>query len=541
MRKWTQGPSNSVRRRGGDSDVSMNESSATLDPEQAFEVEEARAREEMRAELGDRAVRSVAWRGLAMSASILVRLGVLAALGRLLAPSAFGIVAMSAVVLGFAGSIADLGLGSALVQRSRVTPAQLRWVARTNLITACGLGLACVLGSSAATRFFHEPLAGPVLALTAVTLPLSAIAFVPRALLTRRLEFAKLARCEVASAVVTGVVSAGLAAGGLGVWSLVAGTILGTAVGSALLLLLAPSRPPASGAAHDRAGLLRFGVVVAALGVLNYWAYSVSNLVVGHVLGAAALGLYAISYNLALTLPTQLAGLASVVAFPAFSAIQEDRTRLAAAYLGCVRWSAAAAFPCCALMAALAPQVIVVLLGHEWIAAVTPLRLLLLIAAVRSLYTFAGSVLRAVGRPQVELLFQGVFCVGVAGAAAFGARFGVTGVAAAVAGFVCCIAGPLFIWATARAAGTTLLTVFRTASVPTAAAVISGAVAFGMVGVLGNAWPPALLLVGAALSGAAVYLLAVAVLSPPLVTEARARLRGLKPARRADPLAVGSE
>jgi len=463
-------------------------------------------------------------------------------LARLLTPHAFGVVAMSAVVTALAGQVSAFGLGSALIQKTAVSPGQLWWVFRVNLGLSLGLWAGCVAASPWVSRFFHEPLVGPVLAVSAAVLPIGAVGLVPRALLTRQLEFRKLVACEFTGAVATAVTSVTMALIGLGVWSLVGGSLAGAVVSTALVMRLAPWRPSRAERAEGCLSLLRFGAAVAATGIVNYWAYSIANVVIGRVLGAAALGVYTMAFTLAMTPVSHLTALVSSVTLPAFAAIKEDRERLSYAYLRCVRWSVSLALPACAILAALAPQVVEVVLGERWAASVLPFRLLLAAAAARALYIFAGSVLQAVGRPQVELLFQGVFCAGVAGSAALAAPAGVNGVAGAVTGFICCVSGPAFVGVTARAAGTGLAGVMRAAGPPALAAGVAGVAAWSaaqaVMVVWRDVWNGLPLILGAC-TGALMYTFSMTRAAPDLVVEGRQRVRAMLGRPRPAPARAG--
>jgi PST family polysaccharide transporter len=358
-------------------------------------------------------------------------------------------------------------------------------------------------------------------------LPITALAVVPWGLLARYLEFKKIAICELADVVVNAAVSVSMALLGMGVWSLVGGALAGLAASTLLLVVFSPWRPTPSRGSVDWGALLRFGGAVAVMSLAFYWSDRVVNLLVGRLLGSEALGLYVVAFNLAIGVAGQVSAVTRVVAFPAFSAIQHDALRLAAAYKRAVRWSVALAFPACALMAVLAPQLISVFLGPQWTACILPFRLLLAVGAMRSLYGFSGLVLRSVGRPQTELLVQVLFASGVAAASFTGARAGIAGVAGGVACFVCFAGGPLFITMAARVSRIGLLSVLRCASGPAIAAVAAAAVASigGQAG--GLMWPevPALgtLVVGGA-AGLLTYALTLRLVAGDLFAEARSRL-----------------
>jgi PST family polysaccharide transporter len=457
----------------------------------------------------------------------IVRLAILAVLARELSPGVFGMMAMSTVVTGFAAAAIDVGFGSAVVQRDRLTASQLWWVFRLNLLLSLGVWGACAAASPSVARFFHEPLVGPVLAVSAAVLPLSAVSLIPRALLMRHLEFRKLAACEITESVTNGLLSVALAITGFGVWSLVAGSLAGGLASAALLTAFSPWRPAAAGPTEDRRALLGFGAAVTLTASFFYWTERIDNLAVGRLLGSQALGIYVVAFNLAIVVAGQLSVGTRVVAFPLFSAVQGDRDRLAAAYHRSVRWSAALAFPCCVLTAALAPELISALLGSRWTSAVLPFRLLLAVGAMRALYGFSGPMLRAIGRPRIELVLQAFLCLGVGVASVLGARGGVNGVAAAVTAFVFCLGGPVFIGVSARVTGLGLYGVLRSAAAPALAAAVGGGAAFFAARAAATLCPlaPSLLpLLSGLAIGLLAYVLGVRALAPDLLAEAHDHL-----------------
>jgi len=506
----------------------------------SFDDRDAALLGQVRTDLGRRAARSVAWRMGASGAVAAARLAALAVLARELSPGVFGVMAMSTVAAGFAAATVDVGFGSALVQRERLSAAHLWWVFRFSLMLSLGLWGVCALASPWVARFFHEPAVGPVLAVGAGVLPLSALSLTPRAVLMRHLEFRKLGLCDLGEAVTNGGLSILLAIRGCGVWSLVAGSLAGGAVSAALLTVLSPWRPGPAGQTDDRRGLFAFGAAVTLVASLFYWTERIDNLIVGRLLSAEALGIYVVAFNLAIMIAGQLSVGTRVVAFPVFSAIQDDPHRLAAAYRRSVRWSAALAFPCCAIAGALAPELISLLLGEAWTPAVLPFRLLLAVGAIRALYGFSGPMLRATGRPRAELLLQAFLCAGVGVAAAVGARAGVNGVAAAVAAFMLFLGGPVFIQVAAgfakanpslqashRVSGLGLRAVLSAAAAPALAAGLGGAAALAgvraLAGLHGDA-PPLLLVLAGLGCGLVTYLVALRALAADLLVEARTHL-----------------
>src|SRR4051812_756398 len=97
--------------------------------------------------LADRTARAARWRlsGSLFGAGSQFAIGVL--LARLLAPADFGLVALAAVVLGFARTFNDLGIGNALVQRAAITTRHVRSAFTFSVLL--GFGVAALIAVSA--------------------------------------------------------------------------------------------------------------------------------------------------------------------------------------------------------------------------------------------------------------------------------------------------------------------------------------------------------------------------------------------------------
>jgi O-antigen/teichoic acid export membrane protein len=92
------------------------------------------------------------------------------------------------------------------------------------------------------------------------------------------------------------------------------------------------------------------------------------------------------------------------VAMSAMSRLAADLARVRSAYLAAVQISAYVAAPAYMAGAALAPELVRLLFGHQWLDAVPIMRLLMLLGALQSLQFFNGTCLNALGHPRLTLL-----------------------------------------------------------------------------------------------------------------------------------------
>ncbi len=99
---------------------------------------------------------------------------------------------------------------------------------------------------------------------------------------------------------------------------------------------------------------------------------------------------------------TEITHLISRVTFPAYSKMQEDMRRLREAYLKVLQLAAFLSFPTAGIIFILAPDFTKVFLGEKWMPMVPAMQMLCIYGVIRSVAATMGSVLYAVGKPQIQ-------------------------------------------------------------------------------------------------------------------------------------------
>jgi O-antigen/teichoic acid export membrane protein len=365
------------------------------------------------------------WGGQALSLLVFV------ILARLLAPPDFGLVALAAVFVALAQFIVDQGLGDALVQRREIT--------KSHIDTAFWVSVATGLSLTAITFLIAWPVSAavgvpdlvPVLQVLSVTYLLSALTSVPIALLTRELAFRLLAVRAIASIVVGGIVGIGMAIGGFGAWALVGQQVAAAAVSVVLLWAVTDWRPGMHASAEHFRDLFPFGIRVLGSDILGFVSRNADNFLIGVVLGTTPLGIYAVAYRILDVSQRLLVNFARKITFPALARLQDDSPRLRRAYLRATRVGAVLLLPGYVGLALVAPELIVTLFGSTWAESGPVSAILFLGGPVLGIQAFAGSLLYAVGRPDVVLRFRIIATVASVAAFAAAVPFGIVAVAAA--------------------------------------------------------------------------------------------------------------
>jgi O-antigen/teichoic acid export membrane protein len=381
----------------------------------------------------DSLLHGLAWTASGKAAGALLHIAVVAVLARLLAPADFGLIAAALIVISFFSLLARLGLGQALVQRPEIDDVHISTTYVTSLVLGLLLAGIVWLGAPVFAAFLRMQDADRVLRALAWLFPLTALSTVGEALLQRQARFGLLAKLEVASyAVGFGVFGILAALAGLGVWALVLAHYAHAVLTLALVMLYSPPLRITMPDIASLRSLLGYGGGVTLGRFFNHVALQIDNLIVGRWLGAAALGMYGRAYQL-MSMPATVVGQAlDRVLFPAMSRLQIDTHRLSHLFLRGVAAIALLTLPGSALAIVLAPELIAILLGPQWDAAIAPFQVLALGLFFRTSYRVSDSLAYATGAVYRRAWRQALYALCVCAGALTGQRFGLTGVATGV-------------------------------------------------------------------------------------------------------------
>jgi O-antigen/teichoic acid export membrane protein len=378
--------------------------------------------------LGVRVRLGVTWLALAQIIRRLSGLAVTAVLARLLLPGDLGLMALATLSTQLLGLISELGLTTALVQRKAAGDRDLAtgfWLTMSVSIAMATLG---ILSADLVGVLFHEPRIASLLRVTMLAVPIAACGQVSDVLLQRRLDFKRIANIDWVSAVLSGIIGIALALAGAGVWALVAQLLSATIVTMLLRQYFSPWRPTFEFDAATSRQLLRYGLAMVAVGLINYVSINVDSMLIGGKLGTSALGYYVLAFNLALLPATNIGGLVTRVMFPALAALQAEPRRFREAYLRMLRAVAIATFPIIVGLGATAHLAIPLVYGPRWVPAIAILQILAIVGVFQAV-NVSGVVYSALGRPYLLLVYATFSTTVMAVSFFVGARYGVRGVA----------------------------------------------------------------------------------------------------------------
>ena len=380
-------------------------------------------------DLGRRVVNGAAFTFLGIAFRTAITVGSMAVLARLLTPADFGHIAMATVVTELAAVFANFGFGSILIQKLRISRIQID----TMHWSAVGLGTILTLLvfslSFFASDFFKDDTVGPLLRVLSLAFIFDEFTMAPRSLMARRMQFKLDFFIQSGMLLARAGTAIAMALNGFGVWSLAGGALAGVIVQTCAYQALTGYWPRLR---YSPSFLRSTWVTNSGYfgnGILFYVNANLDFVLVGRMLGATQLGQYQNARSLTDEIRVRMVQPLQRVLFPAFSAIQNDADRFREGILRSGRLLALAFTPVGFGVAAVAPELVRVLYGEQWLPMIPILQVISIAVGLGAAPSIGSPIFSATNR--VGLLFNLYFIQTLLAVAfmLFGSQWGLMGVA----------------------------------------------------------------------------------------------------------------
>ena len=354
--------------------------------------------------IAHRATRAAWWSALEIGSRHGIQLVVMIVLARLLTPADFGLVAMLLVFTTIAAVLVDGGFSAALVQQQRSSDDD-----ETTVFLSCmavGIAAAAILYIAAPfiANFYSQPALTGLLRVALLALPLSALAAVPDARLTQRLDFRSRTNAEVVASLLSGTLAVYLAWKGFGAWSLTWQAIASIGLRAMLLCWFSRWWPRGRFRVESFKRLFAFGGYLLLYTLLASLYMRLQALLIGRLFDSQTLGYYTLAQNTQQA-PAQFMGnLLNRVGLPVFSMVADQPAKLVAALRMTLRVALFFFVPCMAGIAVFSTPLVSILYGRQWEPAAQFLSILALSAALWPMQVLNMAALSAQGRS--DLVFR---------------------------------------------------------------------------------------------------------------------------------------
>jgi len=334
-------------------------------------------------------------------------------LARILTPQDYGVVGIAMAVTGIAGIFMNLGFVSAIIQAKELDNKSLSTVFFLNLGIASLIYVIIFFSSVWVSVFYKIPELKFILRVTSLSFIINAIGIVPSALLTREMNFRKIALISLVASISGGLIGIAMAINHMGVWSIVAQQLLGTTISLIGLFIATKWLPIIYFRLKSIHHMLKFGIYMFFSGFLDGIYTRIDIFLIAKVFSPASLGLYTRAQGLDSTIRGLSSGSLLNVLFPTFAKIREDKEQLKIMYY---QYFELISFLFCLLAGIFylsATDLFYILFGPQWNISAEYFKILVLAGFAYPLSSLSLSIIEARGNSRnfflVEVVKKALF------------------------------------------------------------------------------------------------------------------------------------
>ncbi|PLT31816.1 teichuronic acid biosynthesis protein TuaB [Peribacillus deserti] len=349
------------------------------------------------------------WTGISTGAITIIQIVQFIFLGNQMSISQFGLVGMLTTIMVFAQILLDSGFGSAVIQKEQVSRRMLSTLFWLNVMAGCSLFIILFLTSGMIAEFFHRTELRELIQIFAVLFLVAPVGQQSQYLLQRDLRFNILGKIEMAAASVSFLL--------LVVLAFVISPIYAFAISQVVLYglksvsyFVAYARTWRPGIVFDLKEcreILSFGAFQLSSRLVNRIGSNIDVILIGRFMGAEALGIYNLVYQI-VTIPVlRINPIMTRVAFPVFSKNQHSHSALNDGFLHMTKLLSLITFPMLMGLTAVANVFILTFFGEKWTEAIPVLQIMAIVGILRVLMNPSGSIILAKGKADLAFYWDG--------------------------------------------------------------------------------------------------------------------------------------
>lgn len=324
-------------------------------------------------------------------------------LTRLLAPSAFGAMAIVLSSASLITTLSDVGIAPAIVQNPRGGEEEYLnaawWI---GLLRALVIYLIIFAAAPWAARFYGNDVLRPLLRVALLSTVLEGL-ISPRSKLAQKdMKFAKFAAITNGGAICGVILTIVLSFVLRSVWALAIGYCAEMGFRCVLSYIVYPGLPALRWDRHAYHELLQFSKGMFGLSLLNMIFARTDIFVLGKLFSSSELGLYSMAVNLVQTPGSFLIGMLASVLLPAFAHVREDKERVNRILTEVTSWTLVLGLPAVVALAVCAPKLLRLAYGKPYAAASTALIAAACVLLLNTLNALITTLFFAEGKPALH-------------------------------------------------------------------------------------------------------------------------------------------
>ena len=339
------------------------------------------------------------WGGLNSGIQQLVGLAFGIVLGRLLAPSDYGMMAMISIFSLVATALQDSGFRTALTNIEHPKHEDYNSVFWFNIIMASSLYVILFLAAPLIGEYYHTPRVVPLCRYAFLSIVIASFGTAQSAYLFKHLRAKQQAEAGALAVILSSLTGVGMAFAGMAYWSLATQGLVYVGINTLLQWHFSPWRPSIHGITFAPVRrMFRFSCKILATTIMTHVNNNVLNILLGHYFTPRDTGNYNQAYQWNTQCYSLVQSMVAQVAQPVLVSLNGEEGRQKDVFRKMMRFTAFITFPLLFGFGLVAKEFIVTAIGEKWLASAQLIQILCLSGATMPLSTLFSNMIISKGR-----------------------------------------------------------------------------------------------------------------------------------------------
>ena len=349
--------------------------------------------------LKEKTAQGLLWGGLNSGIQQLVGLAFGIVLGRLLAPSDYGMMAMISIFSLVATALQDSGFRTALTNIEHPKHEDYNSVFWFNIIMASSLYVILFLAAPLIGEYYHTPRVVPLCRYAFLSIVIASFGTAQSAYLFKHLRAKQQAEAGALAVILSSLTGVGMAFAGMAYWSLATQGLVYVGINTLLQWHFSPWRPSIHGITFAPVRrMFRFSCKILATTIMTHVNNNVLNILLGHYFTPRDTGNYNQAYQWNTKCYSLVQSMVAQVAQPVLVSLNGEEGRQKDVFRKMMRFTAFITFPLLFGFGLVAKEFIVTAIGVKWLASAQLIQILCLSGATMPLSTLFSNMIISKGR-----------------------------------------------------------------------------------------------------------------------------------------------
>lgn len=351
-------------------------------------------------------ISNMAWRFAERCGAQIIQFIVQIVLARLLAPEAYGTIALVVVFANIFQVFVDSGLANALIQKKDADDLDFSSVFYFNLVWCLILYAIIFAIAPLIANFYGDSTLTSIVRVLCLTVIVSGLKNVQQAYISKTLQFKKFFWATLIGTILSAVVGIAMAYMKYGVWALVAQRLINLAVDTLALWLLVDWHPKLMFSFIRLKKLISYGWKLLASALLDTLYNNLWQMIIGKAYTSTDLAYYNQGNQFPNVIVTNINSSIDSVLLPVMSKEQDDKMRIREMTRKAIKTSTYIMAPLMMGLVATAIPIVSLLLTSKWLPCVFFLRIFCITYMFYPIHTANLNAIKALGRSDMFLKLE---------------------------------------------------------------------------------------------------------------------------------------